>query len=289
MIFRSLFAVVAATGLMIAGSASAQVLFCPKPVELSADQDENRAKAEKLLERLLIALDLFGHDGIDQEAIVSAHTETPGALLAKLGNVADRCSLATMSDSREFYEYLPALRRTFLEATLIKQTAAEEDGKSDGTDGDVVKAAHVERSIDLSLRDLWRKLWFRPDPSKDEQEHRWAVIVASPDDDDDGWSLLREHQTAWKDVYFQLHQPYYDDNRHHAIVVGKKLPREEAERLRDYVKELGMADDSYVWPVPDEDPVNVASSPAPDVEETVKEVQAAEKKREGLDLSILNN
>ncbi len=286
MIFRSLCAVVAAAGLMIAGSASAQVLFCPEPVELSADQDENRAKAETLLERLLIALDLYGHDGIDQETIISAHTETPGALLAKLGNVADRCSLATMSDSRAFHEYLPTLRRTFLEATLTKQ-AAKEDGKSDDADGDMIKAANVERSIDLSLRDLWRKLWFRPDSSQGDQAHRWAVIVASPDSDDKGWAHLRDHQTKWKDVYFQLHQPYYDDNNHHAIVVGKKLPREEAERLRDYVIELGMADDSYTWPVPVDEPVKVAS-PEPTADKDVKEVQAAEK-RETLDLSILNN
>ena len=115
-----------------------------------------------------------------------------------------------------------------------------------------------------------------------DQADRWAVIVASPPDVDRGWDQLAEHQERWTDVYFQLHQPYYEDNEHHAIVVGKKLPREEAERLLDYVKELGMAADSYIWPVPVDEAVST------DLPES-KVIQSKDSgANAGLDLSIVN-
>ncbi|MEM7042428.1 MAG: hypothetical protein AAF543_06435, partial [Pseudomonadota bacterium] len=47
-----------------------------------------------------------------------------------------------------------------------------------------------------------------------------------------------------------LHEPYYESNPHHAIVVGRRLPEDQATRLRDYVVELGMADDAYLWALP---------------------------------------
>ncbi len=94
---------------------------------------------------------------------------------------------------------------------------------------------------------------------------------------------MGEYQKTWEDVYFQLHQPYYDNSSYHAIVVGTKLPREEAERLVDYVKELGMAEDSYIWPVPIDQTLNVVSS-----NDTREDVRAG-RAREGLDLSVLNN
>ncbi|MGI9451118.1 MAG: hypothetical protein ACR2QH_10855, partial [Geminicoccaceae bacterium] len=96
---------------MFTGSASAQVLFCPPPPELSADKAEMRAEAETLLNRLLVALDLYGQEGIDEAAIAGTHSEIPGALLAKLGNVADRCSLSATDDLKKFYDDLPELRR----------------------------------------------------------------------------------------------------------------------------------------------------------------------------------
>lgn len=292
MVFRSLFAGLLAAAVMIAGNASAQVLLCPAPSELSANKGETRAEAEKMLERLLIAFDLYGHEGIDEAAIVRAHADTPGALLTKLGNVADRCALVATDDLKKFYEQVPELRRLFLEATLIDDTT-EQKGKDQGGVGvdlkrpsalvDLAEALQLERSADLSVRALWRKLWFRSPSSVEDHENRWAVIVASPADADVGWALLGEHQKTWKDVYFQLHQPYYEDSSYHAIVVGKKLPREEAERLLDYVKEMGMLDDSYIWPVPVDKAVNVVS---PKI--TREEIQAGGV-RKRLDLSILSN
>ena len=138
-------------------------------------------------------------------------------------------------------------------------------------------AEAMERSIDLSVRELWRKLWFRPAGDEINEQNRWAVIVASPADSDSGWDALGEHQRKWKDVYFQLHQPYYDDNPHHAIVVGRRLSRPDAESLLTYVKELGMAEDAYVWPLPEKAGAT-AAGPMP---------VAGQSDRRGLDLSIL--
>ncbi len=239
---RSLFAVAMTACLVSAGGVSSQVLYCPEPVELSTEKHENRMRAETLLVQLLTAMDLQGQAVIDQDAILRAHGQTPGALLAKLSNVADRCSLKAMRSRGAFHEELPELRRALLEAVLVEDTAS-----SAGNDFDI---DDMEQSINLSLRDLWRKLWFRPAPGDNEHDHRWAVIVASPEGVPKGWLKLGEHQTTWDDVYFELHQPYYNDSDYHAIVVGKKLPRNEAERLLDYVKELGMADDAYLWPLP---------------------------------------
>ena len=78
-----------------------------------------------------------------------------------------------------------------------------------------------------------------------------AVIVASPVDADSGWDALGKHQRRWKDAYFQLHEPYYDSNPHHAIVVGRRLPQRQATKLLDYVIELGMAEDAFLWPLPE--------------------------------------
>ena len=286
MVFRSLVTVTLAVGVMIAGSASAQVLYCPDPAELKTSDDANRAEAKKLLERLLTALDLHGRDGVDQDVFLKAHEDTPGALLAKLSNVADRCSLTAMNNAASFHEHLPDLRRTFLEAVL--KGGPSSAGSGEGEDVDV---EDLEKTINLSLRDLWRKLWFRPQiPEDDQQDHRWAVIVASPDSVSKGWDKLDEHQTAWGDTYFELHQPYYDDSGFHAIVVGKKLPRSEAERLLAYVKELGMADDSFLWPVPVEDAAKVASEEPPnDVLNNIVEAAKVRRDRERLDLSILKN
>lgn len=267
MVVRSLMAGLLVTGVVITDSASAQVLLCPSPPELSGDKEEMRAEARTMLEHLSISLDLYEYESIDEAAIVRAHAETPGALLAKLGNVADRCSLAATDELQEFYNDLPELRRLFLEATRIG-------------DADVNESV---QSVDLSVRALWRKLWFRSPTGVDDQENRWAVIVASPAGSDEGWAMLGEYQTTWKDVYFQLHQPYYESSDYHAIVVGKKLPREEAEQLLDYVVEMGMPDDSYVWPVPIDETAKVASTKI-----LVEEIMV-ENIRKPLDLSVLKN
>jgi len=281
MIFRSLFPGILAANMLVVGHANAQVLLCPSASELEPSQTEAHAEAKVLLERLLIALDLRNNEGTDTEAILRAHAETPGALLAKLGNVADRCNRAYGNDLEVFFEAVPGLRQAFLEAVLMDDTSS-----GDGHDAALAElraAQEVEHSTDLSVRSLWRKLWFRTPSTMKGVDDRWAVIVASPADADDGWDKLGEFQEAWEDVYFQLHQPYYDDSSYHAIVVGKKLPHEEAQRLLEYVKELGMADDSYAWPVPVDDRINVVSS-----EEATGEHRPTSS-RKPLDLGVLKN
>lgn len=289
MIFRSLFSGILAAGALIANQATAQIILCPSAPDLKASQSESRAEAEILLERLLIALDLHGYESIDVEAILRTHAETPGALLAKLGNVADRCARADKSDLEAFYKAIPGLRQAFFEATLIDgsgsdQASAASLGHQDRAAIDALSdAAQLERSTNLSVRSLWRRLWFRSPSNANDPEARWAVIVASPAGLDEGWQQLGELQKTWEDVYFQLHRPYYEGSDYYAIVVGKKLPGEEAERLLPYVKELGMADDSYTWPVPVDETINVVSS-----EKALKETQH-EGTRKNLDLSVLNN
>lgn len=255
MILRSLVASALFTGLVLAEDARAQVLLCPTTAPSDIDAADIAAEAERLLQRLTIALDLHGHRGIDEQAIMATHAETPSAFLAKLNNVASRCAQAT-GDLEGFYEALPDIRKVFLEATDMSKAidinyAVENDQDGAGHSSEPDEAQRIEESIDLSIRELWRRLWFRSDEGGGESDNgRWAVIVASPSDADKGWDTLGNHQRQWKDAYFQLHEPYYDSNPHYAIVIGRRLPRDQAERLRDYAIELGMAEDSYLWELP---------------------------------------
>lgn len=248
MIKRSLITSTILLGQLMVGSASAQVLFCPEVPPADIADTDRSAEAERLLKRLTIALDLHGHRGISEGDIMQTHAETPSALLDKLTNVADDCTKASR-DPEDFHAALPELRKAFLVATDMAETIDVTVEESEQPE--IKEAARdVEQSIDLSVRELWRKLWFRSVDGGVQGEERWAVIVASPSDADSGWDDLGEHQRQWKDAYFQLHVPYYDANPHHAIVVGRRLPREQAEQLREYVIELGMATDSYLWPLP---------------------------------------
>lgn len=267
MVIRSLVASTILAGQLFIGAASAQVLLCPETPPTGIAAADVPAAAEQLLKRLTTALDLHGHRGIDENEILQTHAETPSALLDKLTNVVGRCRAAG-DDLEGFYDALPDLRKAFLTATDVADPFA---GAADAAAEPGVKkvaiewkeAERVEQSIDLSVRELWRRLWFRPAAYINEGDSRWAVIVASPQDADSGWDLLGEHQHRWVDAYFQLHEPYYDSNPHHAIVVGRRLPRKQAARLRDYVIELGMADDAFLWALPEESDVGV-------VNETVK-------------------
>jgi len=287
MIFRSLVASTILAGQIAVGSASAQVLLCPEVSQTDIADADSSAEAERLLKRLTIALDLHGHRGVSEGEIMQVHAETPSALLAKLTNVANDCIKAS-GDSEGFYAALPDLRKAFLDATDMIDVV---DIVDEGVKQQEVRAAarewtNVEQSIDLSVRELWRKLWFRPADGGAKGDDRWAVIVASPADADRGWDELGEHQRRWKDAYFQLHVPYYESNPHHAIVVGRRLPNEQAEQLRDYVIELGMADDAYLWSLPDD---NEAGGPTPARDADLKIDEAGdEQDQSGLDLSILD-
>lgn len=288
MVFRS---VVLGTFLVVgvmSEGVKAQVLLCPDSRSAIVNEVDLAAEAERLLQRLSIALDLHGHRGIDEAAILRNHAETPGALLAKLNNIANRCTSVAGSNIEAFQGHLPGLRKGFLEATAKPETievdAAASSIRVKPAAGSSTDSEQVELSIDLSVRELWRKLWFRRGGAGVEEDKRWAVIVASPETADSGWDALGAHQREWKDVYFQLHEPYYDDNPHHAVVVGRRLPREEAQRLLKYVRELGMADDAYLWPLPVDDvavtPASASVAPAEN---------PSEPARETLDLSILKD
>jgi hypothetical protein len=284
MISRSLLACLVLSGAMASGSASAQMLLCPEPSSVSVETEDMTAEARQLLTRLTVALDLHGHRGIDEDAIMQANAETPSALIAKLDHVANRC-VRESRDLEAFYEALPALRKSFLEAVGLAEEAdaAVRDSRIKNASENLTKAERVESAIDLSVRELWRKLWFRPAKGGDHADDRFAVIVASPTDADSGWDKLGEHQRRWKDAYFQLHEPYYKSNPHHAIVVGRRLPREQAERLRDYAIELGMAEDAYVWPLP----IDATSETLSDRAKAPEQKAEQDGSRERLDLSVL--
>ena len=268
--FRSLVASALLAGSVTAGDLSAQVLLCPVAPPASVAPGDVSAEAERLLKRLTIALDLHGHRGISEGDIIESHADTPSALLAKLANVADRCARAVGDDPGEFHTALPDIRKAFLEATDTTAVSKTPDASETTNEAAEIKTAalewseaeRIEESIDLSIRELWRKLWFRKAAGDDQGDARWAVIVASPPDADSGWDALGEHQSQWLDTYFQLHEPYYDGNPHHAIVVGRRLPREQAVKLRDFVIELGMAKDSFIWPLPLDEPADPSAQPA---------------------------
>jgi len=286
---------------IMSGDASAQMLLCPEPPSFEVAGDDASAEAKQLLTRLTVALDLHGHRGIDENAIVDDHADIPNALLGKLGNVADQCAMQS-SDLEVFYEALPGLRKSFLDAvglpTVVKAADAEASAARDprikNASDDLTDAERVESAIDLSVRELWRKLWFRPTGEGEDPEDRWAVIVASPADAESGWDALGAHQQRWKDAYFQLHQPYYEDNPHHAIVIGRRLPREQAERLREYAIQLGMAEDTYIWPLPLDANVETPPPPPEDVDasggaNTAGQSGDDDLDREKLDLSVLQD
>lgn len=288
MILRSLVASTVVAGMIAAGSASAQVLLCPEAPPADTPAADIPAESERLLKRLTIALDLHGHRGISEQGIIEAHAGTPSALLAKLSNVTNQCRQAS-GDLEGFYASLPGLRKAFLKATDI---AGSVDVVHDRHDQQEIKAAaselsiaeQVEQSIDLSVRELWRKLWFRPAQGDSQQGDRWAVIVASPSDADSGWDELGRHQRRWKDAYFQLHIPYYDSNPYHAIVVGRRLPRDQAEQLRDYAIEIGMAEDAYLWELP----LAEEREEAPTLADVSADDASDQQEKTGLDLSILD-
>jgi hypothetical protein len=251
MIFRSLAACTILAGTMGVVEASAQVLLCPAAPPTGVEAANMPAEAERLLKRLTIALDLHGHRGISESAIIEAHVERPGELLARLAVVAERCTEMS-GDVETFHAALPDLRADFLQATHLAD-ASETTGNASHikiASHDTAEAERLEQSIDLSVRELWRNLWFRGAEGDMTDQARWAVIVASPEDADRGWDKLGEHQRRWKDAYFQLHEPYYDESSYHAVVVGRRLPRNQAIRLRDFVIEMGMAEDAYIWPLP---------------------------------------
>lgn len=286
MIVRSLLASLALLGPIAFGSASAQVLLCPEAPPTDVKAEDKPSEAERLLKRLTIALDLHGHRGISEQEIMEAHAETPSALLAKLDNVVDRCEKAA-GDLDDFYLALPEIRKAFLEATNIADRVAIK-GESEGeAASNSSEAERIEEAIDLSVRELWRKLWFRSAKSEEQENGRFAVIVASPSDADSGWDELGRHQSQWKDAFFQLHIPYYDSNPHHAIVVGRRLPREQAEQLRDYAIEIGMAEDAYLWELP-EDTVVEDGKEAAQLDDVVIVYAKDDRTRKELDLSILD-
>lgn len=287
MLLRSLGVAAIVAGHVAIGTAadvSAQIVLCPDTPPASIGSSDVAAETERLLHRLTVAFDLDGYRGISSRDITELHTETPSALLAKLSTVVDRCTKASL-DPESFHDTLPELRETFIEAA----------GISFGDPGDVKQDTSIKTvslhadsatiSEDLNVRDLWRKLWFRSAAAADPAVDRWAVIVASPTDIDSGWDKLGDHQRRWRDTYFQLHVPYYDSNPHHAIVVGRRLPHDQAIRLRDYAIELGMAEDAYVWPLP-ADGIGATTSNLKG--EAVVEEPDRPDVEGGLDLSILD-
>jgi hypothetical protein len=302
MVFRSVLAGLGVVGVMMAGAASAQVLLCPDPPSLETADMDLHAEARRLLKRLSVAFDLYDHDKIDQAAILKDHQETPASLAAKLSTVANRCAYAANDGVDAFQDQLPDLRRLFLEATGIDQAtelnlrAATADATSGAlavkpASGVLSEAERIQHYINLSPRQLWQKLWFRS-LARVDGEQRWAVIVASPESADVGWDMLTEHQQRWSDVYFELHEPYYEQNRHHALIVGRRLRRPEAERLLTYARKLGMAEDAYVWPVPDDD-ASAGTTTVVSKEAGASEAAGAEPElrdsRPRLDLTVLEN
>ena len=84
MVLRSLVASTIMAGQLFASGASAQVLLCPEAPPAGIAAADIPVEAERLLKRLIIALDLHGLRGFSEGEILQAHAGTPSAFLAKL-------------------------------------------------------------------------------------------------------------------------------------------------------------------------------------------------------------
>ncbi len=261
MVVRSWLA--AGLALLMSSAASAQVVECPGSVPvMQMSKERAAATAERLLDRFVGALGLRGVKAVDQAAVLKAYGELPEQLLVKLQYLALQCGMLVLSGPSELAERQAIIRRVFLDyalsppatgnvdlASYLNQTASAGTGiPKDPKLAQLVKAAEQQQQQLPSA--AWHTAWFRPAGALQDDPNRWAVIVASPETENEGWTMLREHQARWPKVHFELHAPYDPDSPTYALVVGRRLPEGDARSLLESVKRDGLAPDSFVWQLP---------------------------------------
>jgi hypothetical protein len=262
MALRTLAAAAALT-VALGAAASAQVIECPGALPVTdIKPDRTGATAERLLGRFVSALGLRGIPPVDEAAIMAAYREQPDQLLVKLQYLALQCTMLVLDGSLALPERQSVVRRVFLDYVLAPPRPEERDlaaylnkaasgGTGEGASAEATSAAlSVENARQRSEREQWHQRWYRPPSDSVDDSNRWSVIVASPDGENQGWEYLREHQTRWPQVHFELHAPYDFDSRNYAIIAGRRLPEASARELAEEVKRMGMASDAFAWPLP---------------------------------------
>jgi hypothetical protein len=252
----------------------AQVIECPGALPGAQLKKEQTLKmAERLLGRFSAALGLHGLSTIDETAIIERYRERPEQLLTKLTYLTLQCQMVLLDSTMSQEARSQAVRRVFLDYVLQGPDMAVDSlaayvnkvattGRVDEARDIEFEVARVEQALLQSARSQWAEMWFLEAPKRiiGKPPQRWSVIIASPRFEDDGWQTLRRFQASHPDIHFELDGPFDLDSPHYAIVAGRGLTQDKANRLLARVKEKGLPDDSYVWRAPAAPPVNGARS-----------------------------
>lgn len=262
----SRFRALACFGFLVAAPAvSAQVIECPGTLPAAhLKKPQTTVVAERLLGRFSAALGLHGLGAIDEATILDGYRDHPEQLLTKLTYLTLQCQMVLLDSTMTADARKQAVRRVFLDYVLrpADPTAVSlaayvngvaTNGKASeeqaGIDADIER---IEGDLAQSARRQWAERWFiDPRPGKDgKPQRRWSVIIASPRYEDDGWSTLRDYQTRWPEVHFELDGPFDLQSPHYAVVVGRGLGKNTANQLLGRVKAKGLPEDAYVWRAP---------------------------------------
>ncbi|MEM7043858.1 MAG: hypothetical protein AAF543_13695 [Pseudomonadota bacterium] len=245
--------------------ATAQVIECPGALPAAHLEKEQTIKvAERLLGRFSAALGLHGLKAIDEIAIVEVYWDQPEQLLTKLTYLTLQCQMVLLDSSMTADARRQAVRRVFLDyvlkpadpsaaslAAYVNSVAT--NGKAlAGQEGIDAEIERIEADLAQSARWQWAERWFIDLlPREDGKPHRrWSVIIASPRYEDEGWTALRDYQTRWPDVHFELDGPFDLESPHYAVVVGRGLGQNTADQLLERVKAKGLPADAYIWRAP---------------------------------------
>lgn len=246
-------------------STSAQVIECPGALPgANLEKGQTLQMAERLLGRFTAALGLHGLNAVDEPAIVERYQGSPEQLLTKLTYLTLQCQMVLLDSAMSKEERRQAVRRVFLDYVLQGPDAAVQNlaayvnkvatnGRVDEAGDLEFETARIEQTLLQSARHQWAEMWFHETPTKrviGNRPARYAVIIASPRFEDDGWQTLRRYQASHPDVHFELDGPFDLDSPHYAILAGRGLDQEKASQLLARVKKKGLPDDAYIWRAP---------------------------------------
>ncbi|MGI9500837.1 MAG: hypothetical protein ACR2P3_12425 [Geminicoccaceae bacterium] len=251
--------------MVAAPTASAQVIECPGALPTAHLKKEHIIKvAERLLGRFTAALSLHGLGALDEPEILESYHSRPEQLLTKLTYLTLQCQMALLDSTMTANARRQAVRRVFLGyvlqpadpsanslAAYVNDVATSGKTTEDKAEIDI-EIKRIEAALAQSARRQWGERWFLDPPAQKDGKlpRRWSVIIASPRYEDDGWRALRNYQTRWPDVHFELDGPFDLDSPHYAIVVGRGLGENTANQLLERVKAKSLPADSYIWRAP---------------------------------------
>lgn len=243
----------------------AQMIECPGALPgAQLKKEQTLQMAERLLGRFTASLGLHGLNAVDEKTIIERYRSNPEQLLTKLTYLTLQCQMVLLDSTMSKAERRQAVRRVFLDYVLqgpetsIQSLAAyvnkvATNGRIDEVGNIEFETARIEQTLLQSARHQWAEMWFHEAPRErviGNQPARYAVIIASPRYEDDGWQTLRRFQTTHPDIHFELDGPLDLDSPHYAILAGRGLDQETAIQLLARTKEKGLPEDSFVWRAP---------------------------------------